>query len=509
MKKSITVMFFIFFITTFSAAQDLKVKIYDPPIPYNGNVEWGTDYVVSNSEPFGRPSGVYRNSISTIYVTIPDTNITPGANEAIVILMSSNNGANWLKVSTVSPAAIVSKTKMLIGAPDSVYCFFLIAGTVYSINIINANFRSFFNYTNVGDFDVTISSTGSLYLIIDLYINNEVRIFGSSNGGTEWGGGIFLSATAAHPGITMSATGDTAVINYYGGPFTDTVSSIIRNVRYRESVPGTLVLTGTFTTPIPAGVPKDQFQAVRYGLNAWLFYTSGTAGSIDLNCLFSSDGGTTYGAPFTIGSGPGRDEFWFDAKHYTLGSGGVGLIYYSDSLQSGPPTNNSDYMNYTSAPNSSPSTFITPTRFSEHPPVTSVRKYFPTLIQYYNASGDAGALWVGADGSNARIYFDRLQSLTGVSQHESEIPQSFSLSQNYPNPFNPNTIINYDLRITNYVSLKVYDILGNEVTTIVNEKQNAGSYQIEFDGSNLSSGVYFYELTAGEYSDVKKMTLLK
>ncbi len=97
----------------------------------------------------------------------------------------------------------------------------------------------------------------------------------------------------------------------------------------------------------------------------------------------------------------------------------------------------------------------------------------------------------------------------GVQNISPAIPEKFSLSQNYPNPFNPNTKINYELQITNYVSLKVYDVLGKEVIVLVNEKQNAGSYEIDFDGSNLSSGVYFYKLEADGFADTKKMYLVK
>ncbi len=79
--------------------------------------------------------------------------------------------------------------------------------------------------------------------------------------------------------------------------------------------------------------------------------------------------------------------------------------------------------------------------------------------------------------------------------------------QNYPNPFNPKTIINYQLRITNLVKLTVYDVLGHEVSTLVNEKQSPGTYQVEFDGSGLSSGVYFYKLVTEGFTDVKRMML--
>ena len=85
----------------------------------------------------------------------------------------------------------------------------------------------------------------------------------------------------------------------------------------------------------------------------------------------------------------------------------------------------------------------------------------------------------------------------------------FSLSQNYPNPFNPNTVISFRLPVIGFVTLKVYDILGREVVTLVNEEKPAGEYEVEFDGSALTSGIYFYRLKAGEFSETKKMILLK
>ena len=87
--------------------------------------------------------------------------------------------------------------------------------------------------------------------------------------------------------------------------------------------------------------------------------------------------------------------------------------------------------------------------------------------------------------------------------------QNFILHQNYPNPFNSGTIITYDLRRNVDVKLNVYDILGKKTTTLVNEKQCAGTYKVDFVADELSSGVYFYQLTTNEYSDVKKMILIK
>ncbi len=85
----------------------------------------------------------------------------------------------------------------------------------------------------------------------------------------------------------------------------------------------------------------------------------------------------------------------------------------------------------------------------------------------------------------------------------------FSLGQNYPNPFNPSTTISYSIPQRSYVTLKVYDMLGKEVSVLVNEEKNAGSYRIKFNGSTLSSGIYFYKLQAGNFTQTKKLILLK
>ena len=88
-------------------------------------------------------------------------------------------------------------------------------------------------------------------------------------------------------------------------------------------------------------------------------------------------------------------------------------------------------------------------------------------------------------------------------------PTKFALQQNYPNPFNPSTNISWQSPVGSWQTLKVYDILGNEVATIVNEEKPAGNYQIEFNASHFASGIYYYQLRAGDFVETKKMILLK
>ncbi|MCH7964785.1 MAG: T9SS type A sorting domain-containing protein [Bacteroidetes bacterium] len=104
--------------------------------------------------------------------------------------------------------------------------------------------------------------------------------------------------------------------------------------------------------------------------------------------------------------------------------------------------------------------------------------------------------------------------ITSVNEYDKKV-LDFSLSQNYPNPFNPITTITYQIPKTSFVTIKVYDVLGNEIATLVNEEQPAGSYEVEFQSAigpataGLASGMYFYQLKVGNYVETKKMLLLK
>lgn len=101
------------------------------------------------------------------------------------------------------------------------------------------------------------------------------------------------------------------------------------------------------------------------------------------------------------------------------------------------------------------------------------------------------------------------QGISSVNPIANSTPKKFSLHQNYPNPFNPKTTIKFDLPKTVFVSIKIYDLLGREVLTLLSEKKDAGLYTVEFNPGNLASGIYFYRIVAGDYTEVKKMALIK
>jgi photosystem II stability/assembly factor-like uncharacterized protein len=135
-----------------------------------------------------------------------------------------------------------------------------------------------------------------------------------------------------------------------------------------------------------------------------------------------------------------------------------------------------------------------------------------TYVLNSNNSGVYDALFVDsthgwAVGYSGKIYKFNSQ-IIGVNPN-GNVLSSFTLYQNYPNPFNPKTVIRYELRAAAFVNLSVFDVTGKHLIDLINRKQDAGKYEVDFPGSGLASGVYFYRLTAGDYSETRKMVLAK
>ncbi|HTX19004.1 MAG TPA: endo-1,4-beta-xylanase [Bacteroidota bacterium] len=129
---------------------------------------------------------------------------------------------------------------------------------------------------------------------------------------------------------------------------------------------------------------------------------------------------------------------------------------------------------------------------------------------------DASTQWywhvAGIDSAGEGAFSTPVGFMTGTElgvSVQALAPGSFELRQNYPNPFNPATVISYHLAVGGFTTLKVYDILGKEVATLVNGMKNAGTYSVRFDGANLPTGIYFYRLRSGKFSGMKKLVLMK
>jgi len=139
-------------------------------------------------------------------------------------------------------------------------------------------------------------------------------------------------------------------------------------------------------------------------------------------------------------------------------------------------------------------------------PIVYITGETPDLAILFMFLADFGGQ--GVVGTNGYVDYVMFGAPTDVEQING-LPEDYSLKQNYPNPFNPSTNIEYSIPEESFVELKVFDVLGNEVATLVNEQQQAGVYRADFTADNLPSGMYFARITANEFTQVVKMILLK
>ena len=501
--KGLILFFAIGILFTTAYAQNAKVE---KAIPYSNqlvNPTYGADFLITANRPIGPVSGIQKQSDGKIYLAVNDTLTT--SNLGLVLFQSTNYGMNWtLFGSGINLRIKYMNIKMVRTGLDSLYCFFQAGNNVYSWNFLTGNFKQF-DSANVGYFDAVGSSTGSLYLIMNHVPLNQLRRYGSSNGGASWVNPGYIQANGCMPKTSMSGSGDTIYLNYYSPVLADTATSIIRQARYRETAPATIASAG-FQDVATETVAKTEFLTAAYKGSSWFFYSVGTTGNINVKCRVSTDAGTTYATAFDIAANPNVDEYWLDARYYSVGNGGVDFTYYSDSLQTGNPTNNTDKLMTVFASVTNPGVFSTPTRVSNHPPGWSSAMYVPKIVEIYS-TGKVGMAWVGFDVSAYKLYW-AADFLTSV-ENNNNTPVKYSLSQNYPNPFNPVTKINFDIAKSGLARLTVFDMLGREIQTLVNKYMTEGSYSINFNGAKLSSGVYFYKLEVNKFSEIKKMMLVK
>lgn len=261
----------------------------------------------------------------------------------------------------------------------------------------------------------------------------------------------------------------------------------------------------------------QDYRVFRFGTNNSRYYetkdlgktwkTVVIPGSGNINAIaFSADSGnaTQYGLVGgtklfrTVDSG----STWQDLSSFALGSGEIVSMLQHDFwevvLVRESPLNNPQYSLYQSsnfgedpwdttfkAPDKNEYTYLTEARFGG----------------YFFCIRKGGGLTVGEHPNDPKP--------TGVKGSLNSLPVQYSLYQNYPNPFNPTTTIRYSLPKESYVNLKIFDMLGKEVATLVDKEQGAGNYNIQFDGANLSSGIYIYKIQAGQYNATRKFMLLK
>ncbi len=237
---------------------------------------------------------------------------------------------------------------------------------------------------------------------------------------------------------------------------------------------GTKIWFGTNGTPL------------WYSANAGMTWTSQTTPAINQYAIWFNDDnvGLSGGANIYVTTNGGTN--WGNLT--TIGTGNVSGI--TGAATSWWFTRQTTAVNYSSNNGTS----------------WSAQYTAPAGSFYHITKSRAGATLWGVR-SNGGI--SRYGQTVGITPVSNEVPAQYDLSQNYPNPFNPTTKINFAVPKSGLVTIKVYDVVGKEVATLVNEVKNAGSYSVDFTANNVSSGVYFYKISAGDFSAVKRMMLIK
>ena len=146
-------------------------------------------------------------------------------------------------------------------------------------------------------------------------------------------------------------------------------------------------------------------------------------------------------------------------------------------------------------------------QFTPHTITTDANGAYSVYAVDVDGDGDIDVLSASQEDNKIAWYENLL--ITGIVTNSNEIPSEFRLSQNYPNPFNPSTIIRFSMPEESFVTIKVFNTLGEEITTLINENIIAGDYEVEFDASKLPSGIYFYKLQSESFIEAKKMVLLR
>ena len=230
----------------------------------------------------------------------------------------------------------------------------------------------------------------------------------------------------------------------------------------------------------------------------------------DILLHHSTDGGQTWSAGIRVNQDPlnnGKIQYFPSLE--IDDEGALNILFYDDRNTTSDSTD-VFLSRSTDGGNTWAEFSIINSRFKPKPIVGGASAYQGDHIALLTVGDKLYALWMADYSGIYQVWLAIIDRNALSVEDGKDVPvSSFALSQNYPNPFNPSTTIRYAIEKESDVRIKVYDLLGNEITTLVNEVKPAGIYEVDFNAGNLPGGVYFYKLTAGKFSETKKLVLLK
>jgi len=403
--------------------------------------------------------------------------IVGGVNTPLVF-RSTNGGTSW---TSMPVTGLDVKALMCVWAIDENTCFVAdggdAAGTTGGDAAVSKTTNGGTNWTKI------FNTGGSAGFFNGIVFSRSNPSFGiaesdpptgaggafyvqvSTNGGSTW-------TLTNPPGVTGQASAQNSIVvidnQFYGWGFNTTAQSRLTSNGGTTWYSGTYGITGTFAAGLAFHDNKT------FGLGC-------TSNSFP-NVARTTNGGTSYTSVGMGGTGT-----------TTMGSlkwiSGSNTCYYTGALAAALAMRKSTDNGASWTEMTGPAGAINYTHFD-----------------FVRIGNTVTGFAISPNGTVLKL----TETVTLIKSENNIVPSEFKLNQNYPNPYNPTTTISFSLPKSEFVSLKVYDILGKEVATIVNERLEAGTYNQLFEApSNFTSGVYFYKLIAGNYTDTKKMTLLK
>jgi ligand-binding sensor domain-containing protein len=521
----------------------------------NNGTSWTADTV-----------GLTNSSVSSLAVNptgTGSTNLFVGTSSGVYL--STNNGTNWINAGlaniSISSLAVsitgTGGTNLFAGADGGVY---LSTNNGTSWTAVDSGLTAI-ALSSFATFPNGVSGT-------NLYAGTNGGVFFSTNNGTSWTG-MNMGFPANLSAFSLAVSPDnekTGVTNLFAATWGDGVYLSTDNGNSWIAVNNGLLNTfvsslAVFTnsvgvTNLFAGTSGGVYLSTNNG-TSWSGINNGLSTDIGMYCIAISPAGTlfaerdlyeksNYGVIFrsindgsswiaidTLYTGGALEKFYFSTADVRTGKTNLLVVTFNGVfLSTDNGTNwtevNSDWPN-----NYNVSSLVTS---GENIFVGTEFLAYSDGVYYLSSGGvylstNNGTSWgnvstglpnpsigslLGTDGTNlfadanGIVWMRPLsEMITAVKYDQSNLPISYSMQQNYPNPFNPSTMINYSVPKSGLVTIKVYDILGREIATLVNGEKPTGNYNVEFNASRLSSGIYFYRMQAGNFVETKKLLLLK
>lgn len=498
----------------------------------NDNPPWLTNDILVHTGDVAFATGFRQMDLKQgkdgyLYLAVNRRNVA-GSTGSIIIYRSSNGGLNWSNVSGVSTStAYYGTISMLVERrgtdDDSTRILVYYSRSTSSnmndatINFISVRRNGTAAFTGTlatppagNKFEYPSATSDGQYWTSAVYMHIVFRE--ASNAGAQVGLRHFQSTTwgESHTGVAINTGNDdrypSAAFCWKGGN-----DSIYIAVERRNS--STEYEVRVITTPEN---PTNTTHVY--------YITAAVSGTkYEKPCITAVNQSST--VPRKILVTCTRDSVVKRAVYHYTNNGGSS---WSSNLALGPTTQNIDFTWCNSDSNSVAGGYLIASFVDTNGDSVTVRRgvlgsmgtylykrngvlstgTFTPVCEIYQTGGNKYSALAYAGSGPTNVYFDQENLTIGINQI-GNVVSDFNLSQNYPNPFNPKTSINFSIPKDDFVKLTVYNILGKEVAVLVNQKLSAGQYNYTFDATNLTSGIYFYKISSGDFRSVKKMSLIK